>query len=134
MKKLFLYIFLGFFFLSNSFAYYEEKIINRPYCGYSTYPDGISFKVISRFYITREDNSIFGIYTTDELGDVYEGVFFKGKLKRKTLTIITTDEHMQGELILKFSDNFNEFHGWWVGDNGSSQGSWEGKAGDFCVE
>ena len=86
------------------------------------------------FFITREDNSIFGIYTTDELGDVYEGVFFKGKLKRKTLTIITTDEHMQGELILKFSDNFNEFHGWWVGDNGSSQGSWEGKAGDFCVE
>ncbi len=134
MKKLFLYIFLGFFFLSTSFADYEKEIINKPYCGHFTFLDGRDFKVISKFFITIEDNSIFGIYTSDEFGEVYEGVFFKGKLKGNSLTILTTDEHMHGKLNLEFSYNFNEFRGVWVSVDDVSSGSWDGKSGEFCKE
>ena len=133
MKKLSLYTFLGFFFLSTSFAYCEERIINRPYCGHYTYGGG-SFKVITKFFISREDNSIFGIYTSDEFGEVYEGVLFKGKLKDEKLTILTTDEHMHGKVNLIFIDNFNSFLGVWSGDDGLASGKWDGRTGEFCKE
>ncbi len=113
----------------------EERIINRPYCGYYTYADGLkSFKVITKFFISREDNSIFGNFTSDEFGEVYEGVLFKGKLNDKKLTILTTDEHTHGEANLIFIDNFNSFFGVWSGDDGLASGKWDGKTGEFCIE
>ena len=133
MKKLSLYIFLVLMWCNVGFA--EERIINRPYCGHYTYGDGLSsFKVITKFFISREDNSIFGIYTSDEFGEVYEGVLFKGKLKDEKLTILTTDEHMHGKANLIFIDNFNSFLGVWSGDDGVASGKWEGRTGEFCKE
>ena len=136
MKKLFLYIFLGFFFLSTSFAYYDERFINKPYCGYVTYPGGQDHKVISKFYINEFDYTVFGIYTFKELGVVLEGVFYKGKLKNNNnnLTILTTDQLIHGKLNLKFSDNFNKFTGSWVDDDNQETLSWDGKSGEFCKE
>ena len=137
MKKLSLYIFLGFFFLSTSFAYYDERFINKPYCGYLTYSDGQEYKVISKFYINTIDYTVFGIYTTKEHGEVFEGVFYKGKLKNNyynNLTILTTDHLMHGKLNLKFGDNFNIFTGTWVGDDSKESISWDGKSGEFCKE
>ena len=133
MKKLSLYVFLVLLWCNVGFA--EERIINRPYCGHYTYGDGLSsFKVITKFFISREDNSIFGIYTSDEFGEVYEGVLFKGKLKDEKLTILTTDEHMHGKANLIFTDNFNSFQGMWISDDGVSSGNWVGETGEFCKE
>ena len=113
----------------------EERIINRPYCGHYTYGDDLSsFKVITKFFISREDNSIFGIYTSDEFGEVYEGVLFKGKLNGGNLTILTTDEHMHGKVNLIFTDNFNSFQGMWISDDGVASGNWVGETGEFCKE
>ena len=133
MKKLSLYVFLVFMWCNFGFA--EERIINRPYCGHYTYGDGLSsFRVITKFFISREDNSIFGIFTNDEYGEVYEGILFKGKLKDKKLTILTTDEHMHGEANLFFSDNFDSFFGVWSDDDGVAWGEWDGRTGEFCKE
>ena len=111
----------------------EERIINRPYCGH--FSDALGdFKIITKFFISREDNSIFGIYTSDEFGEVYEGVLFKGKLKDKKLTILTTDELMHGKLNLTFFDNFNSFSGVWTDDVGVASVKWDGRTGEFCKE
>ena len=147
MKKLLLHIFLGFFITSNAHAIvvnaedllkndYGESINNKIYCGYINYDPGsiTEMKILSKFFVDKENNLIFGTYLNEEFGELINGIFYNGTLKDKDMKINTTDQFGNGKLILKFNNDFSEFIGTWTDQKSKMILKWDGKTGDFCKE
>ena len=90
--------------------------------------------MLSKFFIDKKNNHVFGTYTNEDLGVVTNGIFYKGELKGNNLKIFTTDKYGNGELVVVFDDSFNEFSGTWTEDKKKTRFKWNGKVGEFCNE
>ena len=144
MKRIIIIFFLILFSSSKSFAEvtaedvlknnFGDEINNKIYCGYTGFGGMIEMKVLSKFFIDKKNNYVYGTYINEEFGDdLVNGIFYKGELEGDNLKIFTTDQYGNGKLVIKFDNNFNEFKGMWT-ENKSGPFKWNGKAGNFCSE
>jgi hypothetical protein len=143
MKRIIIIFFLILFSISKSFTEetaeellknnYGNEINNKIYCGYVDYHLNLE-KVLSKFFIDKKNNRVFGTYINEDFGEVTNGIFYKGELKGNNLKIFTTDNYGNGELVVVFDDSFNEFSGTWTEDNKKTRFKWNGKVGEFCNE
>ena len=144
MKRIIIIFFLILFSSSKSFAEvtaedvlknnFGDEINNKIYCGYTGFGGMIEMKVLSKFFIDKKNNRVFGTYINEDFGEVTNGIFYKGELKGNNLKIFTTDNYGNGELVVVFDDSFNEFSGTWTEDNKKTRFKWNGKVGEFCNE
>ena len=121
------------------------KTIEGSYCGYLVYQSGAKFRIISTFRVNEQNNIwgnyIFENYDRDENketfgdGEVYEGVFFNGKIenyeeKSKVfgLKVFWIDDFGDGYLQVIYVPR-ESFGGHW-GSGKKVEGMWSGKKCD----
>ena len=157
MKKLSLTVFLGLFLITPSWgdehdlSLYKSilKQLEGNYCGFLEYDSGHKFRIISTFKI-NEQNNIWGNYVFENYdrdknkedfgdGEVYKGVFFKGKIENThkkfsaeniKFKIFWIDDFGDGYLDINL-ENVITFKGDW-GFHGSTkhEGTWDGSRCD----
>ena len=157
MKKLLGILVLGLFLITPSWgdehdiSLYKSiiKDIEGNYCGFLEYDSGHKFRIISTLKINEQDN-IWGNYIFENYdreddkedfkgdGEVYKGVFFKGKVENThkkfdplnfKIKIFWIDDFGDGYLDINFHLGLrpHTFKGDW-GFQGSSkhEGTWDG--------